>query len=102
MPAVRRFDRPRTTAPELAEVVYDRSCELAWEHQSFEPGVVAVDLLDAAHGSQSTLEHALEIAQRQLERNPADVKARLAVHLIEAAINFLGPHARRHPSLATR
>jgi hypothetical protein len=75
---------------ERATVVYERSRALSHSLDPFEPGAVALDLLDAAGGSQSTLDHALRIARRQLEHDPGDVPARLGIRLIETAIGFLG------------
>jgi len=83
-------DHDRAGTTERASVVYDRSRELARVHGRFEPGLAAVDLLGVADGSQTTLEHALLFGRRRVEKVPGDVQARLGVHIIDAALDFLG------------
>jgi len=92
MPADHRHD--------TAAFVYTRSRALACDREAFDSDSVALALFAIAGGSPSTLEHALRMAERELERSPGDVRARLAVHLIGAAIRFLGPPNVRVPCMA--
>jgi hypothetical protein len=79
---------------ERAELICDRSEELAAVVGPSDLGTVSIDLLRAAEHDQTTLRHALRIGRSRVEREPADEAARRGVGLLEAVIAFLGIRPR--------
>jgi hypothetical protein len=75
---------------ERAELICDRSGELAVPVGPYDVGNVAIDLLRAADHDETTLTHALGIGQSRVRREPADDSARRGVRVLEAVIGFLG------------
>ena len=79
---------------ERAELICDRSGELAALVGPYDVGNVAIDLLRAADHDETTLTHALGIGRSRVRREPADDSARRGVQLLEAVIAFLGVKPR--------
>jgi hypothetical protein len=79
---------------ERAELICDRSGEMAALVGPDDVGNVAIELLRAADHDQTTLIHALGIGRSRLRREPTDAYARRGVRLLEAVVAFLGVKAR--------
>jgi hypothetical protein len=79
---------------ERAEMICDRSGELATLVAPYDVGNVAIDLLRAADHDETTLTHALDIGRSRMRREPADDATRRGVLLLEAVIAFLGVKPR--------
>jgi hypothetical protein len=79
---------------ERAELICDRSEELATRVGPSDLGSMAIDLLRAAEHDETTLRHALRIGRSRVERKPADKAASRGVGLLEAVIAFLGIRPR--------
>lgn len=79
---------------EHAELICDRSGELAALVGPHDVGNVAIDLLRAADHDETTLTHALSIGRSRVRREPADGSARRGVQLLQAVIAFLGVKPR--------
>lgn len=79
---------------ERAEMVLDRSTDLATNMGPHDVGAIALHLLRAADHDCTTLDHALRIGMTRVRREPASRAARRAVQLLESAIGFLGPEPR--------
>lgn len=74
---------------ERAELVWDRTTELAALAGLPAIGDAAIDLLRAADRDETILRHAVRIGRARLEREPANDRAKRGVRLLEAVIAFL-------------
>jgi hypothetical protein len=74
---------------ERAELICDRSGELAALPGPCDLETAALDLLRAAH-DETTLSHALSIGRSRARRDPGDEATSAGVLLLEAVIAFLG------------
>jgi hypothetical protein len=79
---------------ERAELICDRSGEMAALVSPDDVGNVAIELLRAADHDQTTLIHALGIGRSRLRREPTDASARRGVRLLETVVAFLGVKPR--------
>lgn len=79
---------------ERAELICDRSGEMAALVGPDDVGNVAIELLRAADHDETTLTHALGIGRSRVRREPTDASARRGVRLLEAVVAFLGVKPR--------
>lgn len=79
---------------ERAELICDRSGEMAALVGPDDVGHVAIELLRAADHDETTLTHALGIGRSRVRREPTDASARRGVRLLEAVVAFLGVKLR--------
>ena len=86
---------------ERAEVIFDRSGDLAARPGPSDVGTIAIDLLRAAGDDVTTLRHALRIGRSRIRRDPDDLSAKRGVGLLEAVISFLG-HRQRPDEAGSR
>jgi hypothetical protein len=75
---------------ERAQLVWQRAVALARSDQDSDRFVPSLDLLGAAHHSQSTMLHALHLGRARLLATPADIPTRDAVLLLARTISWLG------------
>jgi hypothetical protein len=74
---------------ERAELICERSAELAALAVPPDIGDVAIDLLRAAENDRTILRHALRIGRLRMERRPGEESIRNGVRLLEAVVAFL-------------
>jgi hypothetical protein len=79
---------------ERAELVCDRSSELAALAGPPDIGDLAIDLLRAADHDETILRHAMRIGRVRMERESANDSTRGGVRLLEAVIAFLSIRPR--------
>jgi hypothetical protein len=79
---------------ERAELICERSAELAALAVPLDVGDVAIDLLRAAENDKTILRHALRIGRLRIERGPGDESVRKGVRLLEAVLAFLSSKPR--------
>jgi hypothetical protein len=79
---------------ERAELICERSAELAALAVPPDIGDAAIDLLRAAENDKTILRHALRIGRLRVERGPGDESVRNGVRLLEAVLAFLSSKPR--------
>jgi hypothetical protein len=79
---------------ERAELICDRSAELAALAVQPDIGDVAIDLLRAAENDKTILRHALRIGRVRIERGSGGESVRNGVRLLEAVLAFLSSKPR--------
>lgn len=79
---------------EQAELVFDRSGDLAAPPGPSDVASAAIGLLRAAGHDEAILKHALSIGRSRVRRDPNNQSARRGIRLLETVIAFLGHRER--------